>query len=358
MLLRASFLSALLVSLAGCEPRVNLSVYSCADPEKGHLGPDGEPDPCHDKDADAGPDAGLGCDVGEFVHWSAQWEPPMVLWVGTEEQAPECPKGPATIAYQGRADLVAPAVCEVCTCAPPTGSCALPSKLTASTMPCGTPGGTTSFNAPNQWNGSCDTTTKIPGAIVQSVTIEPLAMTESGCASGEPIPAKIVSLHWEKFARGCDVALLAGPVNRSICLSDNLIPPGFALCIFHEGEYDCPEEPGNVFVEQHVFYQGVQDDRQCSACACGAPTGSACAAMFSAYKGADLTCNAQSVPQIHTQLSSVGPSCENLTLPGQGLGSKSASPPTYLPGQCPALGGDASGSATMIKPSTLCCLPS
>lgn len=354
MLARRS-LGVLLAVLAGCEPRVSLSVYSCADPEKGHLGPDGEPDPCHYDDADAGPDAGPGCDVGEYVHWPAQWQWPMLLWVGPEDQAPECPKGPTTIAYEGRADLVAPAVCEACTCEPPTGSCALPSKLTASTMLCGTPGGNTSFDAPSPWSGSCDATTQAPGGAIQSLTIDPLAITESGCASGEPIPAKIVSLHWGEFARGCDVALPVGPVVRSTCLSDDLITSGFALCIFRDGEHNCPDESGNVFVEKHLFYQGVQDDRQCSACSCGAPTGSTCTAMFSAYKGADLTCSAQSVPQIHAQINSVGPTCINLSFPGQGLGSKSAGPPTYFPGTCPALGGDASGSATMIEASTLCC---
>jgi hypothetical protein len=146
-----------------------------------------------------------------------------------------------------------------------------------------------------------------------------------------------------------------GASERSLCLPEDLPPPGFAVCIFHEGERDCPTELGNVFTERHVFYQGVEDNRQCSACACGAPTGSACTAAISIYKGNDLTCTGPALVQI--PVSSSSPTCLDIQLPGQALGSKSAGPTTYLPGICPAMGGDASGSAVKTNPSTLCCRP-
>jgi hypothetical protein len=47
----------------------------------------------------------------------------------------------------------------------------------------------------------------------------------------------------------------------------------------------------------------------------------------------------------------------DIQLSGQALGSKSAGPTTYLPGTCPAMGGDASGSAIPIEPATFCCRP-
>jgi hypothetical protein len=180
-------------------------------------------------------------------------------------------------------------------------------------------------------------------------------MTENGCAPGPPVAAKVVSSRWNTFALGCDIGLPEGPIERSVCISDPL-PAGFKACIFYDGERACPDdEPGDVFTEQHVFYNGIKDDRQCSACTCGAPTGSACTGTIAIYKGNDLTCSGQALDQ--KSISSVGPVCLDIALPGQPLGSKSAGPTTYLPGTCPAVGGEGSGIAIPIEPATLCCRP-
>jgi hypothetical protein len=337
-------------------------LYDCANPDKGHKDANWEPDPCHFNDSDGGTDGGTdaggepSCEVGEFVHWSHGWDSPSWVWIGPEDQAPECPQGPTSISYEGRTDLVASPVCEVCTCEPPTGSCALPSTLTASTAVCGTPGATTSFNAPSLWNGSCDGSTQVPGGAAQSLTIDPLVMTETGCASGPPVAAKIVSLHWETFARACDVGLPKTLIERSTCLPADPIAPGFKACIFSDSEMECPNEHvDNVFTEQHVFYHGVQDARQCSACTCGAPTGSVCKGQVSIYDGNDLTCGGPALDQ--KSISSAKPACLDLTIPGQSLGSKSAGPTTYVPGACPPGGGVASGTAIPTIPMTVCCRP-
>ncbi len=329
MLARTCFLGALVAAVVGacavgCEPRLSGALYSCAEPEPGHKGPDGQPDPCHYQDpdgADAGEDAHPDpvCDVGVFAHWSFLWESPTLLWVGPEAQAPQCPQGPTTISFEGYADLVAPAVCEACTCEPPTGSCVLSSTLTASTAACNVPGGvTTSFDAPTPWDGSCDGTTKVPGGSARSVAITPMEIKENVCAAGPPAASKIVGLHWNTFALGCDVDMPKGPVNRSICLPDDLIEPGFALCIFRNGEHDCPDDPGTLFTERHIFYQSVQDDRQCSTCTCGPPVGSLCNGQLSLYQGNDLTCSGTTFAQI--PLSSAQPSCLDIGLPNQALG--------------------------------------
>src|SRR5512132_4121113 len=116
----------------------------------------------------------------------------------------------------------------------------------------------------------------------------------------------------------------SAPGVSSICLPEDPIPPGFGVCISHEGEMDCPTEPRAVFTERHIFYKGVKDDRQCSACTCGAPVGSACTAAISIYKGNDLTCSGPALDQ--KTVSSTGPTCIDILLPGQALGSKSAGP--------------------------------
>ena len=108
MTARAWWVGPLLVVLGGCsaETQIDDDGYTCADPDKSHIGPDGAPDPCHDQAAGAGGDP--RCPVGEFVHWSVGWADPMLLWFGPEDQAPNCPGGPMTTAYEGRTDLVAP----------------------------------------------------------------------------------------------------------------------------------------------------------------------------------------------------------------------------------------------------------
>ncbi len=357
MLARVAFLGALLGALAGCTLETVEGYYTCADPEKGHRGPNGQPDPCHHQDAVA--NTGTQCDVGEFVHWQIKWKDPTLLWFGPAAQAPECPRGPTTVAYEGQTDLVAPGACEACTCEPSTGSCALPSILTTSTSTCGdfASGSPTSFNAPTPWDGSCDSAIQTPDGAAHSLTIDPITIIENGCSPGPPVAAKVASLHWGTLARACDVDLQRGPVDRSICFSEDIVSPGFALCIFREGEHACPTDPGNVFTEHHVFYSGVQDDRQCSACTCGPPTNSACTATVAIYKGNNLTCIDPALATI--PISSKSSTCIDVQLPGQALGSKkSVGPTTYLQGTCPPMGGDASGSAIPTEPDTFCCRPS
>ena len=355
MLGRNVWAGVLLVGLAGCNKYMDY--YSCLNPDKGHRDALNNPDPCHLNDPDSDTDAGAepSCETGQFAHWSHGWESPSWVWMGPEDQAPECPQGPTSISYEGRADLVAPSVCEACTCDPPTGSCALPSKLTASTVACNISGGSsTSFGAPDPWDGSCYGANQVPGGAAQSLSIGPLVMTEKGCASGPPVAAKIVSLRWETFARACDVALPTGTIDRSVCLPADPIAPGFKACIFSDSEEECPNERvGNVFTEKHVFYRGVQDDRQCSTCTCGAPTGSLCTAQLYVYD--DASCSGS--PLMSNPISSAKLACHDIPIPGQALGSKSAGAVTYLPGTCPPEGGVASGTAIPTIPMTVCCRP-
>jgi hypothetical protein len=175
---------------------------------------------------------------------------------------------------------------------------------------------------------------------------------ENGCVTGPTIPAKVISLRWDTYARTCDMDWPSGATQRSICLPDSPIPPGFRFCVFHDGEQECPALTDNVFTERHVFYNDVEDNRQCSACSCGAPTGSACTATISIYKNANCSALLD-----QKTISSASETCTDIQLPGQALGSKKAGPTTFLPGICPAIGGDASGSAIETNPVTLCCRP-
>lgn len=298
------------------------------------------------------------CPGGEMVHWPVTLEEPVWLWFGPEEQAPECPEGSTT--YEGHADLVAPKACEACTCEPPTGSCSLPSTITASSADCGAfwSGMLTSYDPPDPWSAPCDGTKQIPQGAAQSLTFGLLGMTENGCAPGPTIPAKVISWRWQTFARACDGnGWRPGLRERSVCIPDaDSMPSGYRLCAFQSGEYDCPILKDDVFTEQHVFFEGVDDKRECSACACGPPMGSVCTAPISLYEGGNLTCSGPALASL--PVSSAKTTCLDLQPPGQALGSKSAGPTAYTPGICQPTGGEPNGlAATGIHPVTFCCRP-
>ena len=350
-------LLGVLLPLYGCFPPSANFGYTCKDPDREHVDVNGRPDPCHYRDpVDAGADA--QCPEGETVHVPLGWDGPTRLWIGPEDQAPECPHGPAAMSYEGHADLVASSDCDACSCMAPTGSCALPSTLTASTTPCNIPGGSsTSFNAPNPWDGSCDGTIQTPAGAAYSLTIGALTMTGNECAPGVPTSAKVVPAFFKTYARTCEgEEWEPGPISRSLCFSDaEPLPPDFRLCVFHDGERSCPPPANTTFTEQHVFYGGLKDDRQCSECACGPAMGSTCTASISIYKGGDLTCSGPTFAQFPA--SSEKPACFDIAPPGQALGSKSASLTTYTPGVCQPIGGQHSGEAIGLEPSTFCCRP-
>ena len=354
---RGGLWCAALVALAGCVVNQANVGYTCTDPDRDYVDADGQPDPCHLREpADAGTDA--ECPGGEYVHLPFFWDGPTLLWFGKEEQAPECPYGPMTTDYEGHTDLVAPNECEACTCEPPTGSCALPSSLTASTATCDNfnNGMPADYDAPMPWDGQCDDTHETPPGAAHSLKIGALAMTENGCVPGPPVAAKIVSSHWDTYARACAGKWEAGPTSQSICTSNDApTPADFRLCVIHEGDTTCPKDRGNMFTERHVFYGDVNDDRQCSACSCGPPAGSICTATISIYKSGNSTCKNPASAQI--PITSETTICVDIAPVGQALGSKSAGPTSYLPGTCAPIGGDASGSATKTDATTFCCRP-
>ena len=145
------------------------------------------------------------------MHWPANWGEPVWLWFGPEEQAPDCPHGTVSTAYEGHADLVAPIACEACTCEPPTGACALPSTIMASSKDCGdfNAGMPAPFNPPVPWDGSCDSTAQLPAGAAHAVKVGALAMTEVPARLGV-IGAGVIGLEYASMfaALGVRVTLI------------------------------------------------------------------------------------------------------------------------------------------------------
>ena len=319
----------------------------------------------HDGPRDAGADAGDGGTSGNNPPCPGQcvpfqpdgWNFPDIAWFGKAAGAPSCPEALA-LGYQGYADLDAPLDCGACTCAPPAGSCALPSTITANAAPCAQNGASTPhtpFDPASGWAGACDTNDPIPSGklcsgvhCVASVTVGPLAMSESGCAPSQPPPLSPPT--WKTMGLTCRIdPYFTCPNAGDVCAPAPA--PGFRVCIvnFARGDVDCPSF--SAYAEKHVFYDAFDDMRSCSPCTCGAPAGSTCSASISIYTDGACSTLASSIA-----VDAAGPACADV-ISGSPLGSKSATPPAYVPGACAPGGGAPMGAATPTMPQTICCIP-
>jgi hypothetical protein len=377
-----SLATGIAISTAGCG-RIGEGtiVYDCNYPLEGRLADDGTPDACCHVDAcpchclnDPCPDESANaCEAGVPEGGTSScdgtcaplpplggWEGPSLLWLGPEGMEPACPAEAPVIAYQGHDGLLAnPTSCGTCTCSTPSGTCAPPLFLTASSKPCNTAGAVTNpFDGPMAWDGACtahDCIGQPPSCAqslsVQSLTAAPLVLIEQGCTPTTVIAQDVSMASWTTAALAC-----RGMPTSGFGCSDpgqtcvpSAVPPEFALCLYHEGDVSCPDS----YPEKHVVYAGFDDQRTCSACACAAPAGSLCTAALSVFK--DGAC---SVPLLSAPMSSSGPACFDLVPAGLPLGSKTVTALAYEAGSCMPSGGDPSGTLEPSSPSTFCCLMS
>jgi hypothetical protein len=195
-------------------------------------------------------------------------------------------------------------------------------------------------------------------ACVQSLSIDPLVISESGCAPRvEPVVVpKNSSLPWGTLARVCrghapgecgdprELCTPAATATTAAPTSDN----SFAQCVSRDGDVTC----SGAYTVKHVFYRSFVDNRTCAPCACDAPTGSTCTATMTAYE--DGACKK---PIASNQIDATELQCYPIAPAGSALGSKSADAPVYAPGACQASGGDTLGEATPTEATTFCCLP-
>jgi hypothetical protein len=283
------------------------------------------------------------------------WELAALLWIGPEHEAPECPADRSpVVGYQGYAapDPNEPPQCPTCACEPPTGECALPSVLTVSTDTCinDTPQSNhTDFSGLDADPTSCNVENVVLGNQgQQSVTIQPLTLTETGCQPAGPPPPTDGTPSWKTFARACRAI-------PSPCLDLSKVcvpaapppPPEFLACIVKEGDNTCPDE----YPTKHVFYDEVSDARGCSECSCAPPEGGECFATVTIFQDGDC-----STGPLDVLVTSSGPRCKDLDIVGVDLGSKTVTAPSYQPGTCEPIGGKAIGSVELKGPSTFCCL--
>nr|AYM54564.1 hypothetical protein [Racemicystis crocea] len=353
---RWSYLTVLWVGLAGVLTgcTVDHDLYTCLNPDPGHVDGQGKDDPCHTRPTCPGQ-----CVAGAPPDWFG----PVVAWIGptSEVSAVQCPPEAPTAGPMRFADLVAPNECSACSCEPPTGSCELPTSIYARASICQKSGAwVTSFDAPANWDGSCTDINAIPqgtdcGGVpcVQSINIAPLKVIESGCTPVEiPPPLPPAPPSWGRAALLCSADLRP---EQTDCKDSGLscspradpLPAGFRHCVFKDNIHTCPPD----YPQRYIFYEHFEDARSCSSCQCGEPIGSVCSASMSIFTAASDCTGPTEVKLI----SSIMPVCTDMAMPGQGALSKSATEPVYTPGICEASGGEPLGAAVPIVPSTICC---
>lgn len=329
--------------------------YDCPYPDLVAVDEFGHPDPCHRAIPTPKPEVCQGeCITMGTAGFRRE---PLLLWYG-EDTAPACPDHAKNEFWNGYDGLIAGPECPLCTCG--TSFCELPVGIAAMSDTICQGNLVASLEAPPGWDGSC-----ISPAIATPGTFGAVAVAPPTAAACEavavPLPPNAGSdFKWTTKARACD-----GLVNGICTSSDEMCsptakppPPGFHQCIWYEKDVDEADLPvcPDAYPEQKIFYEDVDDNRECTPCECGQPLGNKCVAAVSGYQ--DMTCGSNGFPLFENVAVGLGqaPGCIT-TMPGGGLASTSASWAQNEPGACVASGGMPYGEATPSKPGLFCCKP-
>jgi len=281
------------------------------------------------------------------------FEGPMIVYIGPEQDAPECPAHAPVNAYEGFGDLRDETYyCPPCECSEP--ACVLPEGVMASDLsvcPNDPPGATlTPLSAPASWDGSCTSPGIVQGSQLGSVTIE--AVTVRPC---EPIIEVVPDWNfdsvWKTFARACK-----GQVDNGRCANPGLVcmptaeppPPGFRQCIAYikDADPECPD----TYPEKFTFYTGANDTRDCTECDCQQQGQPNCTAWVSLYQGTDCS------SAIYSSMVDDQSICSDVP-GGIQLRSMDASWLVNEPGTCTPSGGVPVGEVVPEGPKVFCCQP-
>jgi len=270
----------------------------------------------------------------------AGWTGPVELYAATAGQGapPSCGTGfDATPVFDGNAMLTAsPATCSACGCGAVSGeSCDGPVMSFFFDSSCSPPAiGTQTVTS------SCEPTS----IAAQSVTVAAPAAAGGMCTTTGGV-ATTTPTTWGQVARAC--APTSTPMGTcpsgDVCAPSPPAPFSTSLCVMQVGAATtCPSA---YPTGPQVFYTAVDDERTCSACLCGAPTGAQCTIGSPAI----TNCVGGSLNAPSTCVAFTGPSPVVL-----------ASTPTLASaGSCTvtAGGGAPTGMATATTPTSFCCSP-
>jgi len=186
-----------------------------------------------------------------------------------------------------------------------------------------------------------------PSPPISATSVAP-PTTGGSCAPGGGTPT-LPPTSWTTRVRGCGEP--SGGFAATGCGSNSCLPPANGafnrgVCVYQQGDVACP---AGSFSSKFVYNQGVDDQRGCSSCSCGTPTGVDC-------QGDKL--------EVWNSAGCAGAPAGTISNPGDGscINIATSLTPglryslgTASGGTCPASGGLPTGGATANQPITFCC---
>jgi hypothetical protein len=293
-------------ALVACSVLLDWSGFTGGAPDGGHPMMGGE-DAIVDAGTDAPDDASILADAPPLMSCGGGglcsppvptnapgWSGPYALSVGAPGSLLPCsaPSYASQPVFEGNYGLKAdPPQCG-CSCSAPRGQGCDPPKVT--------------FYADSTCTTACGA-----GAVNGCLVIPSCSGSSGGTANfltiGNATPSAaaacapdgsvgISKASWTGAARVCQLA--PGAIHDTCGSSEYCLPASTPYCILFAGDAGdaaCPA--GNWYVHRHVFYSGLDDERGCTSCTCGAPEGGICSfpappnQLPLAVGSFDTTCN-------------------------------------------------------------------
>jgi hypothetical protein len=145
---------------------------------------------------------------------------------------------------------------------------------------------------------------------------------------------------WTDTFLTCEAANSGGCEDDGTCVPGDVDTP---ICISQPGNLECPAGP---WTERTLVFQNFEDDRACTQCTCGEPTGP-CGGGFIFWNDSNGGCNTGLLGIYEAGNVCIDePNATHVQLDTN-----------HLDASCAPSGGDPVGSADPIDPLTLCCLP-
>jgi hypothetical protein len=278
------------------------------------------------------------------------WAGPVALWEGAGgDLPPPCADagGYPSFAISAAWGLnAAAALCPLCDCTTPQGvACQVATVGFHEATACGGAAGALTIPE-NVCQGFVTTTIDPRSAQWQS------APSAGGACLPDPLgPAVIPPLAWDEQALACGDPATGGGCGPGACVPIPDPPFSAELCVYRLGDVACP---AGSYSTRSVYYGGATDDRSCTDCGCGDPTGTSCQGTVRLYT--DTACL-----EDQRTLTAVG-QCTDLPP------DPTPPPPPYLSlrsviydgaptsnGSCPIVPSNPTGGASPTAPITFCC---